>query len=394
MLGIPEHEYQRRWRTLHRYLREQGWEGIVLFDPAYILYYSGFAFIPTERPIAWIMNAAEERVLFVPLLEEAHAQQQGKVDAVFTYTEYPDRPHPMERLASLLERLGIRRSLAADEDGYPAVLGYEGPALSALMKAEVYPVRAFVERQMQVKSEVELRHIRESVRWAHLAHTLLQRYTRVGATETEVSLRASAEATLAMLDAIGPVYRANSPFGTGAHAGYRGQIGRQAALPHALAGHLTFQPGDVLVTGAIAPVWGYHAELERTMVIAPVADKQRHYFTHMIALQDLAISLLRPGIRCSEVDRKVRAYYEEHGLTPFWRHHTGHAIGLRYHEGPFLDIGDDTVIQPGMVFTVEPGIYVPDIGGFRHSDTVVITEEGCEVLTYYPRDLERLTIAG
>ena len=101
----------------------------------------------------------------------------------------------------------------------------------------------------------------------HLAHRLLQRYTRVGATETEVSLRASNEATLAMLDTLGPLYRAQSLYGDGAEAGYRGQIGRGAAIPHALANNVTFQAGDVLVTGAGVPMWGYNSELERTMVL-------------------------------------------------------------------------------------------------------------------------------
>jgi Xaa-Pro aminopeptidase len=79
-------------------------------------------------------------------------------------------------------------------------------------------------------------------------------------------------------------------------------------------------------------------------------------------------------------------------LKPYWKHHVGHAIGLRYHEGPFLDIGDRTELRPGMVFTIEPGLYAPELGGFRHSDTVVITVDGIEILTYYPRDLESLTI--
>jgi Xaa-Pro aminopeptidase len=70
----------------------------------------------------------------------------------------------------------------------------------------------------------------------------------------------------------------------------------------------------------------------------------------------------------------------------------GHAIGLRYHEGPFLDRGDVTEIKPGMVFTVEPGLYAPDLGGYRHSDTVAITEDGAEMITYYPRDLDALII--
>jgi len=77
---------------------------------------------------------------------------------------------------------------------------------------------------------------------------------------------------------------------------------------------------------------------------------------------------------------------------PHWRHHTGYATGLRYHEGPFLDSGDHTEIRAGMVFTVEPGLYAPDLGGYRHSDTVLVTEDGIEILTYYPRDLASLII--
>ncbi|HNB52716.1 MAG TPA: M24 family metallopeptidase, partial [Anaerolineales bacterium] len=111
-------------------------------------------------------------------------------------------------------------------------------------------------------------------------------------------------------------------------------------------------------------------------------------------LQELAIRTLRPGLPCAEVDRTLRAYYEKHNLMPYWKHHVGHAIGLRYHEGPFLDHGDETLIQPGMVFTIEPGLYDKATGGYRHSDTVLVTETGPEVLTYYPRDLESLTIPG
>ncbi len=77
---------------------------------------------------------------------------------------------------------------------------------------------------------------------------------------------------------------------------------------------------------------------------------------------------------------------------PYWKHHVGHSIGLRYHEAPFLDLGDQTIIQPGMVFTIEPGLYVTDLGGFRHSDTILVTQAGIEIMTYYPRDLDSLTI--
>ena len=85
-------------------------------------------------------------------------------------------------------------------------------------------------------------------------------------------------------------------------------------------------------------------------------------------------------------------YLEERDLLRYWRQHTGHAIGLRNHEAPFLDLGDRTVIEPGMVFTIEPGLYDAEVGGFRHSDTVAVTDDGIDVLTDYPSDIESLTI--
>ena len=159
-----------------------------------------------------------------------------------------------------------------------------------------------------------------------------------------------------------------------------------------MTANIVFREGDVLVTGASAPVWGYLSELERTMVIGEPTAEQRVLFDHMVALQDIAFEAITPGARCSDVDRAVRAYYDEHGLWDYWKHHVGHCIGLRYHEGPFLDIGDDTEIKPGMVFTVEPGLYAAGLGGFRHSDTVAVTDNGIEFLTYYPRDLDSLTL--
>jgi Xaa-Pro dipeptidase len=389
---IQDAEYDARCDALAEHLRARGLNGVVLFENAYVLYYTGFAFIPTERPAALVVNAAGERGMFVPRLEREHAQANATVQHVADYPEYPSEHHPMEALSRLLDEMDVRESIGADTDGYPWILGYRGPTLTELTGSTPERVAVFVEDRMAIKSDAEVGLIRESAKWGNLAHVLLQRYTRVGLTETEVSRRASTEATLAMLDAIGPLYRAQSMFSDGAEAGYRGQIGRNAAIPHALANNIAFQEGDVLVTGAGAPVWGYHSELERTMVIGEPSAQQRELFDHMVGLQDTAFDAMKPGARCSDVDRAVRASYEGHGLWDYWKHHVGHAIGLRYHEGPFLDIGDDTELQPGMVFTVEPGLYAAGVGGFRHSDTVVVTDEGIEFLTYYPRDLDSLTL--
>jgi Xaa-Pro aminopeptidase len=391
-IKIQPEEYADRIKPLLSKMQEEDLSGVVLFDNYYILYYTGFAFVPTERPIAFVLNAAGETAMFVPRLEAEHAGSHSVIQRVDFYLEYPYQPHPMEQLKNMLLDMKIDGEIGVDHDGYPWILGYRGPDLSSLMNAKVHKITAMIEDQMMIKSEAEIGLIKESVKWGHLAHVLLQRYTRPGLTETEVSQRASQEANLVMLDTIGPIYRAQSPFSDGAGAGYRGQIGRNAAIPHSLANNITFQEGDVLVTGAGAPVWGYNSELERTMVIGRPSDDQKRMFDHMLALQDTAFAALQPGSKCADVDRAVRAYYEQHNLMDFWKHHAGHAIGLRYHEAPFLDLGDETIIKPGMVFTVEPGLYSAELGGYRHSDTLLITEDGNEILTYYPRDLESLIL--
>lgn len=391
-IRISSGEYNQRVSRLVDHLNSDDLSGVVLFDNVYILYYSGFAFIPTERPIAFILNSVGETGLFVPRLEVEHAQGNSRIQRVFQYPEYPHKTHPMHILGEALREMGITSTMGADVDGYPWILGYRGPGLSEITGEKVVKLTAFIEEQMMIKSQSEVALIRESVKWGHLAHVLLQKYTRVGASETEASQLASQEANQIMLEAIGPIYKAQSPFSKGAGAGYRGQIGRNAAIPHALANNLTFQEGDVLVSGAGAPVWGYNSELERTMIVGPASKDKKEMFEHMLALQEVAFGAIQPAEKCSSVDKAVRQYYEEHDLMPYWKHHVGHAIGLRYHEGPFLDVGDETTIMPGMVFTVEPGLYVPELGGFRHSDTVLVNETGIEIMTYYPRDLESLTI--
>jgi Xaa-Pro dipeptidase len=393
-IAIAPEEHRTRCDALLAQAHGASLSGVVLFDPYYVLYYAGFAFVPTERPIAFVLGGDGTRALVVPRLELEHAEARSTLDRVEHYLEYPGDPRAEQVLARTLTDLGLTGTIGADQDGYPWILGYRGPTLSELSGASVVRVVEAIEAQMSVKSPAEVALIRESVRWGNLAHRLLQRYTRVGLTETEVSQRASDEATFAMLDAIGEIYSAQSFVSTGAHAGYRGQIGRNSAIPHALAGNLVFERGDVLVTGASAPVWGYLSELERTMFLGEPTPEQERMFAHMVALQDVAFAAIRPGRPCSEVDGAVRAYFDEHDLGSHWRHHTGHAIGLRYHEGPFLDSGDHAEIRPGMVFTVEPGLYSPELGGFRHSDTVLVTDDGTEILTYYPRDLASLIIAA
>jgi Xaa-Pro aminopeptidase len=196
-----------------------------------------------------------------------------------------------------------------------------------------------------------------------------------------------------MLEVLGPEYAGQLGSQDGATAGYRGQIGRRSAWAHAVAHNITFEPGDMLVSETAAPVWGYNAELERGMVVGEPTDEQRELFEHTVAAQQVAFAAFESAKTCADVDQAVLTYLDGNGIGHLWRQHTGHGIGLRNHEAPFLDVGDHTPLEPGMVFTIEPGVYKEGLGGFRHSDTVVVTPDGIELLTDYPRDLNSLIIS-
>ena len=391
-IAITPEEHRARCDALLGSAQEAGLSGVVLFDPYYVLYYAGFAFVPTERPIAFVLGADGTRALVVPRLEVEHAEAKSTLDRVEHYREYPGNPRAKDVFARTLWDLGLTGSIGADQDGYPWILGYRGHTLSELSGASVVRLGAEIEAQMAIKSEAEIALIRESIRWSNLAHRLLQRYTRVGVTETEVSQRASDEATFAMLDAIGEIYSAQSFVSSGANAGYRGQIGRNSAIPHALAGNLVFAAGDsssparALRCGATSL-----SSSERCSSASPSAE-QGQMFDHMLALQDLAFAAIRPGrdvfrgrLRGPCVLRRARSLA---ALAPPHRPCDRPPLP----RGTVPRLGDDQEIRPGMVFTVEPGLYSPELGGYRHSDTVLVTDASIESLTYYPRDIASLVI--
>jgi len=392
MLVISRREVERRVMAIASEMGRRGLDALYLVSVANIAYTTNFFHIPTERPIAALILSSGEKILFVPRLEYEHALKYSYADEVLSYDEYPDERHPMLIIADHMRRLGLEgKRIGFDVDGYGHIFGYRGPRLSEVLKASYSYERDLVENMRLVKSEEELRLLRESAKWASLAHRLLQEYARPGLYEDEISMRASMEATLAMARAIREIYRP-AGWSAGARAGFRGQVGKHSYYPHSLTIHAIIKKGDVLVTGATALVSGYGAELERTMIVGEPTKEQEKFFKLIMEARRIALESIKAGVRCSDVDRNVRRFFKERDLIRYWRHHTGHGIGLEYHEAPFFDIGDNRVLEEGVVMTVEPGIYVENLGGFRHSDTVVVTKDGFEFITNYPDELEDLII--
>lgn len=399
-LTLSDDEFRRRRSSLFERLASRevagraAVDGVVLFLPHNVSYFCKFGFMVTERPVALVLTPARAALL-VPRLEREHVEAVALVDEVVDYPEYPDERHPMEFLRDLLHGMGLEKaSVGFDAAGAPKVFGYRGPTLQDVLPgARTEDVLDDIESMQMIKSSEELELIRLSARWGHRAHELLQQYSRPGVGEVEVSMQASSEATKEMLEALGPDYVPQSWEKAGAHASFHGQVGPASALPHVLTSNARLAPGDVLVTVATSTVAGYGSELERTMILGEPSREQVRFFQSMLEAQTLALQMMRPGVSCAAVDAAVRSFFRENDLMPYWRHHTGHGLGRLLHEPPYLDVGYDRVLEPGMVVSVEPGIYVTGLGGFRHSDTVVVTEHGVERLTTYPRELEQLVIS-
>lgn len=376
---VPHSEFSARLRAVRNRLDGHDADAAVWFDATSIEYLTGFHHIQTERPVVLGLTADEIRIT-VPRLEVERVESNARIDNVHSYFDYPGG-EPIETAIEMLGELGAE-SVLADMDGAPGVMGYDGPPLSDSLAVDD---QEWIPEMREAKSDVEVDLIRESAKWANLGHRYLADLTAVGEHPATVSQRASTEASRAMLDTLGSEYAVRIRGDGPVHAGYIS--GEETALPHGHTPNERLSRGDVLITGATANVDGYYSELERTMFVGEASDEQAHYFELMVEAQEVAFEAMGPGVSVAAVDQAVWEYCEEQGITELARHHVGHNIGLGAHEPPYIDRGNDATMEPGHVYTIEPGIYT-DEAGYRHSDTVAITEEGLDFLTYFPRDLE------
>ncbi len=398
-LAITREEYEGRIAATRRAMERDGLDALILFNSIRIVYLTGFTHATTERPMALIIPASGDLGVLIPALEQEHVRKSTGVGHFAVYPEYPAGPsgtHPMQHLAALLAKLkltGRGKKIGVDADGYGDVNGYRGPSVTVIADgASVVQAADLIDTPRQVKTAHELQLIRESARWGNLAHRILQKEMAVGRSEIEVSLRATLAATTTILDTLGPTYIGGGRGVQSSPASAMFIAGTNTSMPHGMRREGGLRPGDVIITGAGALVGGYHSELERTMVVGEPSKNFRKYFEAMTHIQEVAFAALRPGRTCADAERDISGAIAAMGHAELQRHHTGHGIGLEGHEQPFIDIGDETELKPGMVLSVEPGLYVPGFAGFRHSDTVVITENGCDALTFYPRDLDRLIV--
>lgn len=393
---IPESEHRQRIQTIQRQLARRRLRALYLVSPTRILYTTGFAYIPTERPLAVVIPSEGPVFLMGPALEQDHVRlETGLIKEVFSYSDYPGKVHPIRQFARILSAKKLDRARLAIDSlaGAYGGFGYRGPSLDDVLRnAKFVDGRDIVDDMRLVKSSAELRLLKESAKWSSIAHDILLENTTAGSRDVLDGVRASHEGLKKMLRRLGATYRQLKVGLSPVVVGYRGQIGPGSAVPHSVFSQKKIERGDILVTEAGVEVGGYTAELERTVIVGKPSPKAEKYFSAMLESQSAALEAFRPGASCGEVDDAAREPIIRRGLERHLLHHSGHGIGLDGHEPPWLDPGDETRLRPGMVFSCEPGLYVPGYAGFRHSDTIAITKTGMSYITQYPRDMEDLTL--
>ncbi|MGQ9538742.1 MAG: M24 family metallopeptidase [Candidatus Bathycorpusculaceae bacterium] len=394
-LVISENEYKSRIDHVRKVLKRRNLNALYLTNATSIFYLTGYSFISTERPAALIIPLDGKITFMGPLLEKEHVPLKTKIiEEVKTYLDYPGEKHPIEHFAEFLKEMGLanKRIGIDSKAGAAGMWGYKGPSITKkLPEAKFVDMADLVPNMRLIKSPAEIALIKESAKWANLAVSLLQECTTESAWDVEIALAASLDTSGIMKKTLGDGFEPlRSIFPVS--AGFRGQIGEMGAIPHAIGTNRKIRNGDVIIAEAGVEIGGYSCELERTMIVGRPSAKQKRYFETMAKAQEAAIQTIREGVECSEVDKASINVFKKAGLAHLIKHHTGHGLGLEGHEPPWLDIGNKEKLRAGMVVSCEPGIYEAGFAGFRHSDTVLVTKESWELLTYYPRDLESLTI--
>jgi Xaa-Pro aminopeptidase len=163
--------------------------------------------------------------------------------------------------------------------------------------------------------------------------------------------------------------------------------GERGAMPHGRASDKVLRSGELVTIDFGAVKDGYYSDETVTVAVGRPSDRGREIHAVVRQAHDRAIAAVRPGIRCRDLDAVARDYISEQGYDAYFGHGLGHGVGLEIHEKPVVSQRSEAVVEEGMVFTIEPGIYIPGFGGVRIEDTVAVTADGCVILTQAPKDL-------
>lgn len=360
-----------RLDKLRQTLQAYALDGMAINPGPSQAYLLGIPFYLFERPVVLFVAADRSPALVLPALEVTKAQSAAELLELFPYQDNPGT-WP-EAFAAASRYLGW--------DNKPGLrIGVEEERLrllearyirSALPQASLVDRNPVMHMRMR-KDTQEIAHLRRAIAIAEAGLTAAIPLMKIGMSELELSAEIGLQTGRAGSEHAGNPLVAAGPNG---------------ANPHASVSSRPLQRGDLLVIDFGAMSGGYCADLTRTFAVGePSAENKR---IHQLALEAniAGRAAARPGIPAGDVDRAARGVIESAGYGAYFTHRTGHGLGSEPHEEPYIFAENTLLLEPGMVFTVEPGIYLPGKAGVRVEDDVVITPDGAETLSTMPRDL-------
>jgi Xaa-Pro aminopeptidase len=346
-------------------LRERELPAMLVTDMENIRYLSGF----TGSNAAVVVTGSEARFI----TDSRYTVQAGKECPGFTIRTCASSAGMADTVAEQLQEMGLTR------------LGFEADHLTVaafekwrekLPEIEWLPAEGVVEALRMVKDAEELKRIREAAALADRTFEHILPYLKPGASERDIAIeieyfmkRAGAE---------------KEAFDTIVASGAR------SAMPHGRASEKLLEAGDFVTMDFGARLHGYHSDLTRTVVIGKATERQREIYETVREAQETGLKAIRAGVTGKDADAAARAVIEAKGFGENFGHGLGHGLGRTVHDGGSLSPRSETTLAAGMVMTVEPGIYLDGWGGVRIEDDVVVTENGCEVLTRSTKELLEL----
>jgi Xaa-Pro aminopeptidase len=331
---------------------------------------------PLELDALYITRPENVRYLTgFPHPEDAQVLIAPEGAFLLTDPRYPEAERQSQVPAKVLRR-EEREALFQDLRGR---VGFEAEhlpyatleRLRELSPAEWVPTKGVIERLRLKKRPEEVARIRQAQALAEKALEHALGLLKPGVEEREVALeiefflrKAGAEGV-----AFPPIVAS----------------GARGALPHARASEKRLEAGELVTLDLGAKVAGYHSDMTRTVALGKPPLEMRRVHQAVLSALEVALENLRPGRTGKEVDALTREELKRHGLDRYFVHSLGHGVGLGVHEGPSLSPYTEEVLEPGMVVTVEPGVYLPGVGGVRIEELVLLTEDGIELLSRFPR---------
>jgi Xaa-Pro aminopeptidase len=366
-------DYRGRQQRLQDSLSVHRLDALLVTHPPNVRYLCGFT-----GSAGILVIAAKKRIFFTDgrYTEQARAEVQGAKIVVA-------RKGPMAAAATWLAANRLSTQPKRRRGASPARVGIEsehmtvaaGSRLAGILPAGIRmrEAPALIEQVRMVKDEDEIACLRSAV---NLGSSLFDRALetiRPSVRETEVAAEMEYAARQAGAEAMS--------FDTIIASGAR------SALPHGRASQAAIPADGFVVCDFGVILAGYCSDMTRTVYVGRPSAEARGVYQAVQQAQQAAVDVVKPGIEAGEVDRAARKSLQNSGLAKYFTHSTGHGVGLEIHEAPRLAAGQSEVLKPGMVITIEPGVYVPGKWGVRIEDMVVVTERGCEVLTPTSKEL-------